>query len=239
MPFKVLSQEQGSQVLREMSLPQGGSTGVYAPRPDTSADSPFSGGTLISGPKRIKYSESATKSGKFALRMRKELDVMQELERSGFSPINFRDQLVVNVPFLRQPGMFNNMAKSGKYQMYENALINFVMAGLRDESGSAIPTPEVLQAMPLYMPLLGDSAEAIKGKQERRINALSGMISASQGAYGESMGNLEKSQFADDASTAMKIRSDLERRAKTDPKLRALIEERKQEILRNARQQGQ
>ena len=123
--------------------------------------------------------------------------------------------------------------------MYENALINFVMAGLRDESGAAIPTPEVLQAMPLYMPLLGDSAETIKGKQERRINALSGMISASQGAYGESMGNLEKSQFADDASTAMKIRSDLERRAKTDPKLRALIEERKQEILRNARQQGQ
>ena len=245
MPFTILDPEQAKEMESAMAKPDQSPSWMekpvtikYAGERNTTADKPFVGGRQISGKKDKKYTEAATKSAKFAVRMQKELDVIEELERSGFSPINVRDQLVANTPFLRQEGMLNNMAKSGKYQIYDNAVKNFVMAQLRDVSGAVVGFEEIRTNMPLYMPILGDSLGAIKEKQERRRNVLSAMIASSQGAYEEFNNDLENSQAAEDASQAQKIRSSLELRAKTDPTLRAEIEEHKAKILRALREQS-
>jgi hypothetical protein len=237
MPFKVLNPEQAKEAESAMAKPDQSQSWMnkpvtinYAGESDVSADIPLAGAIKISGPNKTKYSEAATKSAKFAIRMQTELEVLKRLESSGFTPINFRDQLTVLTPFLRQPGAINNAAKSGKYQIYENAVKNFVMAGLRDESGAAIPTPEIIAAMPLYMPVFGDSIENIREKQQRRENVLNAMISASGGAYEEFKENLDKSQAADDASAAMREQSSLESQAKSDPALRARIEAYKLEL---------
>jgi len=241
MPYTILSPEQAKKMRAAAAKPEQDSSWMdkpisitYENERNQDADRPFAGGRQISKPKREKYTEAATKSAKFAIRMQKELEVLQELESSGFTPINFRDQLVTLTPFLRQEGAINNAAKSGKYQIYENAIKNFVMAGLRDESGAAIPTSEIINAMPLFMPIFGDSLETIQGKQDRRKNVLSAMISASGGAYEEFSKNLAKSEAAEEASAAMKIRNSLENRAKSDPKLRDEIEAYKLNLRRQA-----
>ena len=245
MPFTILDSDQAREMEAAMAKPDQDKswmnkpvTITYLGQRNTDADNPFGVGRQISGKKDKKYTEPATKSAKFAVRMQKELDVIEELERSGFSPINLRDQVVANMPFLRQEGMLNNMAKSGKYQIYDNAVRNFVMAQLRDVSGAVVGAEEIRTNMPLYMPILGDSLQTIKEKQERRRNVLSAMIASSQGAYEEFNQDLENSQAAEDASQAQKIRSSLELRAKTDPKLRAEIEEYKAKILRSLREQN-
>tara|TARA_R110002167_G_scaffold365915_1_gene592050 strand:+ start:687 stop:1457 length:771 start_codon:yes stop_codon:yes gene_type:complete len=183
---------------------------------------------------KTKFNEAENKSGKFAIRMRKELDTLIALEESGFSPLNVRDQSVLLTPFIRQPGFINNMAKSTKFQIYDNAVRNFTMAQLRDVSGAVIGAEEIRTNMPLYMPIFGDGMENIMEKRQRRENVLAAMIASSNGAYERTLESMAKGKKVAEASLADQERLLLEEEAKTDPVLRGKIKDYQEELIRAA-----
>ena len=183
---------------------------------------------------KAKYNEAETKSAKFAIRMRKELDTLIELENSGFSPLNMRDQSVLHIPFIRQPGFINNMAKSTKFQIYDNAVKNFTMAQLRDVSGAVIGAEEIRTGMPLYMPIFGDGMQNIMEKRQRREDVLGAMIASSNGAYERTLESMSKGKRVAEASLADQERLLLEEEAKTDPVLRGKIKNYQEELIRAA-----
>ena len=221
MPTMTMAPEYEARVAREMSG-----------RGDTTADRRII--TSFKPEEKDKFNEAENKSGKFAIRMRKELDTIIELEESGFSPLNMRDQSVLLTPFIRQPGFINNALKSTKFQIYDNAVRNFTMAQLRDVSGAVIGAEEIRTGMPLYMPIFGDGMQNIMEKRQRREDVLGAMIASSNGAYESFVESMAKGKKVGEASFSEQERLLLEEEAKTDPVLRGKINNYQEELIRAA-----
>ena len=149
---------------------------------------------------------------------------MGRLEDSGFDPVNFQDSVLVEyTPFF--PDLAENFLKSSKYQQYQRALTDFIMAQLRDESGAAISAGEFPLAFRIYIPQPGDGPEVIQAKREARRSALyamkAGAGKAFDRAYSEAQG-----VTAGQTPSSEKALIILLERAKKDPELAEKLRQR-------------
>ena len=95
-------------------------------------------GGIIPGTERIKdpLTEGQKRQANFAIRMENALRQIEDLEDSGFNPVNLYDIVVNNLPFV--PDAVERLFSSPKYKQYERAKLDFSTAQLRQETGAVI-----------------------------------------------------------------------------------------------------
>lgn len=103
--------------------------------------------------------EMQAKATGFYGRMVLNSNVIDRLETQG---TQIFDNVVKGIPFA------GNFLTSPEYKQYMYAKDNWIAAQLRDESGAAIGTDEYWNADKQYFPQMGDSAEVIEQKRQRR-----------------------------------------------------------------------
>ena len=74
------------------------------------------------------FTEGAKRQGGFAVRMERALEELERLENAGFNPVNIKDTLVNNIPFV--PNAVENYLSSAEYKQYQRAKIDFSTAQL-------------------------------------------------------------------------------------------------------------
>ena len=62
------------------------------------------------------------KQAGFAVRMESALNELEKLENAGFNPVNIKDTLVNNLPFV--PNAVENYLSSAEYKQYQRAKID-------------------------------------------------------------------------------------------------------------------
>lgn len=72
-----------------------------------------------------------------------------------------------------------NFLNSNERQVSDSAQDEFIAATLRQDSGAAIPDPELERQRRIYFPMAGDGAEAEAQKRMARIRALQGLAQSS------------------------------------------------------------
>lgn len=82
---------------------------------------------------------------------------MDQLEESGFDPVNTVDVLKDNLPFV--PEWLERMMQSPQYKLYNTNKINFSTAQLRRETGAVINDSEIVWINETYFPQYGDGPE--------------------------------------------------------------------------------
>lgn len=180
----------------------------------------------IAGSERLKdpFTVSQKQTAGYAARMQRAVEQMERLEDSGFDPVNFKDSVLVEyAPFI--PDLAENFLKSSKYQQYQRAMTDFIMAQLRDESGAAISAGEFPLAFRIYIPQPGDGPEVIQAKREARRSALSAMKAgagkAFDRAYSEAQGVTEGQTPSSEKALMILLE-----RAKKDPELAEKLRQR-------------
>jgi len=180
----------------------------------------------IAGTEKSKdpFTESQKRDAGFAIRMERALREIEELEDSGFDPVNFKDSVLVEyAPFI--PDLAENFFKSPQYQLYQRAMNDFTTAQLRKETGAVINESEVVFINRSYVPQPGDDPPTIAAKREARQLALAAMIGNAGKAYNKTKKEVEAR--LDDASTdpdeALAI---LRQRAEKDPELAERMRQR-------------
>ena len=95
-------------------------------------------GRVIPGTEKVKdpLTEGQKRQANFAIRMENALRQLEELEDSGFNPVNLYDIVVNNLPFV--PDALERLLSSPKYKQYERAKLDFSTAQLRQETGAVI-----------------------------------------------------------------------------------------------------
>ena len=173
----------------------------------------------IAGTEKSKdpFTEGQKRDAGFAIRIERALREIEELEDSGFDPVNFKDSVLVEyAPFI--PDLAENFLKSPQYQLYQRAMNDFTTAQLRKETGAQINDSEVVFINKSYVPQPGDDPATIAAKREARQLALAAMVGNAGKAYDKT--KKEVDARLDDASTdpdeALAI---LRQRAKNDPEL--------------------
>ena len=172
----------------------------------------------IAGTEKSKdpFTEGQKRDAGFAVRMERALREIDELEDSGFDPVNFKDSVLVEyAPFI--PDLAENFLKSPQYQLYQRAM--------RKETGAVINESEVVFINRSYVPQPGDDPATIAAKREARQLALAAMVGNAGKAYDKT--KKEVDARLDDASTdpdeALAI---LRQRAKNDPELAERMRQR-------------
>ena len=180
----------------------------------------------IAGTEKSKdpFTESQKRDAGFAIRMERALREIEELEDSGFDPVNFKDSVLVEyAPFI--PDLAENFFKSPQYQLYQRAMNDFTTAQLRKETGAVINESEVVFINRSYVPQPGDDPPTIAAKREARQLALAAMVGNAGKAYDKTKKEVEAR--LDDASTdpdeALAI---LRQRAEKDPELAERMRQR-------------
>lgn len=180
----------------------------------------------IAGTEKSKdpFTESQKRDAGFAIRMERALREIEELEDSGFDPVNFKDSVLVEyAPFI--PDLAENFLKSPQYQLYQRAMNDFTTAQLRKETGAVINESEVVFINRSYVPQPGDDPGTIAAKREARQLALAAMVGNAGKAYDKTKKEVEAR--LDDASTdpdeALAI---LRQRAEKDPELAERMRQR-------------
>ena len=180
----------------------------------------------IAGTEKSKdpFTESQKRDAGFAIRMERALREIEELEDSGFDPVNFKDSVLVEyAPFI--PDLAENFFKSPQYQLYQRAMNDFTTAQLRKETGAVINESEVVFINRSYVPQPGEDPPTIAAKREARQLALAAMIGNAGKAYNKTKKEVEAR--LDDASTdpdeALAI---LRQRAEKDPELAERMRQR-------------
>lgn len=180
----------------------------------------------IAGTEKSKdpFTESQKRDAGFAIRMERALREIEELEDSGFDPVNFKDSVLVEyAPFI--PDLAENFLKSPQYQLYQRAMNDFTTAQLRKETGAVINESEVVFINRSYVPQPGDDPDTIAAKREARQLALAAMVGNAGKAYDKTKKEVEAR--LDDASTdpdeALAI---LRQRAEKDPELAERMRQR-------------
>jgi hypothetical protein len=180
----------------------------------------------IAGTEKSKdpFTEGQKRDAGFAVRMERALREIDELEDSGFDPVNFKDSVLVEyAPFI--PDLAENFLKSPQYQLYQRAMNDFTTAQLRKETGAVINESEVVFINRSYVPQPGDDPATIAAKREARQLALAAMVGNAGKAYDKT--KKEVDARLDDASTdpdeALAI---LRQRAKNDPELAERMRQR-------------
>ena len=74
--------------------------------------------------------------------MESALEELERLENAGFNPVNIKDTLVNNLPFV--PNAVENYLSSAEYKQYQRAKIDFSTAQLRQETGAVINESEIV-----------------------------------------------------------------------------------------------
>jgi len=166
--------------------------------------------TFIEGTEKSKspFSGEQRDSAGFAERMVEANKILNAIEDSGFNPVNPKDIMVENAPFI--PKLIEGFFTSPKYKQYEQAKRNFLLAQLRNESGAAIAEHEVESLSMIYFPILNDDPATIAQKRRTREVGVEAMKTAAGNAYQEKATN----------SPAETAKLELIKRAETNPELR-------------------
>ena len=96
----------------------------------------------IVGTEKVKdpFTGDQKKQAGFAVRMENAVAQLEELENSGFNPVNITDMLISNFPLI--PDAIERVFNSSKFKQYERAKIDFSTAQLRQETGAVINESE-------------------------------------------------------------------------------------------------
>jgi hypothetical protein len=155
---------------------------------------------------------------------------MNDIEESGFNPVNTIDSVVDNLPFV--PEWAERMMQSTKYKLYNTNKINFSTAQLRRETGAVINDSEIVWINETYFPQYGEGPEVAALKKEARKEAIDAMELEAGGAYtGLSQ---EETRIEAAANAKRRAISILKRRAETNPELAEEI----RKILLRVRKNG-
>ena len=98
---------------------------------------------IIPGTEKVKdpFTGEQKKQAGFAVRMENAVKQLEDLENSGFNPVNVRDMVVSNLPII--PDSIERVFNSPKFKQYERAKIDFSTAQLRQETGAVINESEI------------------------------------------------------------------------------------------------
>lgn len=188
----------------------------------TSPDSGLQSRT-IAGTEKQKdpFSVDQKDAAGFARRMQIAIEQMEALEDSGFNPVNFGESVIIeDMPFA--PDWAENYMKSAKYQQYQRAMKDFVLAQLRRESGAAITAGEFETARGVYAPEPMDKAPAIADKRQARRVAYATMAEQAGKAF-DPDGRASPEMRDPSAREAL---LELYKRAEKNPELKQLLIEK-------------
>jgi|TARA_R110002050_G_scaffold18924_6_gene54831 hypothetical protein len=161
------------------------------------------------------FGESQSRAAGFTGRMIFSNSRMDDLEESGFNPVNMIDVAKDNLPLV--PEFVERMLMSTKYQLYNTNKINFSTAQLRRETGAVINDSEIVWINETYFPQLGEPQEVHDLKRLARKEAIKAMETEAGSAYeGMSQEESQKKASSDARRRALVI---LRRRAETNPEL--------------------
>ena len=176
------------------------------------------------GKKKSPFTEGQTKDSGFAVRMLSAIDSMENLTNSGFNPTNLYDVLVENLPLI--PDIAENYLLSSKYQQFRRASNDFAQAQLRKETGAQINESEMDMVNMLYIPMPGDTTETLQAKADARRDAAAAMRASAGEAFTEAQKAVDKSRDNRVSIGPDEAMTELLKRAKKDPELRARMRER-------------
>ena len=177
----------------------------------------------IVGTEKVKdpFTGDQKKQAGFAVRMENAVAQLEELENSGFNPVNITDMLISNFPLI--PDAIERVFNSPKFKQYERAKIDFSTAQLRQETGAVINESEIDWIDRTYFPQFGDDSETLMNKRQARKDALAAM----RGQAGEAYTRTKKIvQASGGTPTSEEALEELRKRAKTDPELARKVEEK-------------
>ena len=176
------------------------------------------------GKRKSPFTEGQTKDAGFAVRMFSAIDSMENLTNSGFNPTNLYDVLVENLPLI--PDIAENYLLSSKYQQFRRASNDFAQAQLRKETGAQINESEMDMVNMLYIPMPGDTTETLQAKADARRDAAAAMRASAGEAFTEAQKAVDKSRDNRVSIGPDEAMTELLKRAKKDPELRARMRER-------------
>lgn len=173
------------------------------------------GPRIIGQSKKSIFGESQARAAGFAGRMIFSNGRMDDIENSGFDPVNTIDSVVDNLPFV--PEWAERMMQSTKYKLYNTNKINFSTAQLRRETGAVINDSEIVWINETYFPQYGDGPEVAALKKEARTEAIKAMETEAGEAY-EGLSQEETQALAAKKAKNRAIKI-LRERAKNNPQL--------------------
>jgi|TARA_E500000318_G_C3533340_1_gene201525 hypothetical protein len=178
---------------------------------------------IIPGTEKVKdpFTGEQKKQAGFAVRMENAVKQLEDLENSGFNPVNVRDMVVSNLPII--PDSIERVFNSPKFKQYERAKIDFSTAQLRQETGAVINESEIDWIDRTYFPQFGDDPQTLLDKRQARRDALAAMKGQAGKAYERTKKNVQASGGSPAGEDALE---ELKKRAKSDPNLKKQLEER-------------
>jgi|TARA_R100001460_G_scaffold16977_4_gene36879 hypothetical protein len=179
-------------------------------------------GGVIPGTEKVKdpLTEGQKRQANFAIRMENALRQLEDLEDSGFNPVNLYDIAVNNLPFV--PDAVERLLSSPKYKQYERAKLDFSTAQLRQETGAVINDSEIVWINKTYFPEFGDDPGTMLAKRQARRDAYAGMKGQAGKAYDRT--KKEVQSFGGSAPNEDAL-EELKERAKNNPELQAKLQE--------------
>ena len=179
-------------------------------------------GGVIPGTEKIKdpLTEGQKRQANFAIRMENALRQLEDLEDSGFNPVNLYDVVINNLPFV--PDALERLISSPKYKQYERAKLDFSTAQLRQETGAVINDSEIVWINKTYFPEFGDDPGTILAKRQARRDAYAGMKGQAGKAYDRTKKEVQSFGGSAPSEDALE---ELRERAKTNPELQAKLQE--------------
>ena len=179
-------------------------------------------GGVIPGTEKVKdpLTEGQKRQANFAIRMENALRQLEDLEDSGFNPVNLYDIAVNNLPFV--PDAVERLLSSPKYKQYERAKLDFSTAQLRQETGAVINDSEIVWINKTYFPEFGDDPGTMLAKRQARRDAYAGMKGQAGKAYNRTKKEVQSFGGSAPSEDALE---ELRERAKTNPELQAKLQE--------------
>ena len=177
----------------------------------------------IAGTEKVKdpFTGEQKKQAGFAVRMENAVSQLEDLENSGFNPVNVYDMVVSNLPIV--PDAIERLLNTPKFKQYERAKIDFSTAQLRQETGAVINESEIDWIDRTYFPQFGDDPETLLNKRQARKDALAAM----RGQAGEAYTRTKKIvQSGGGTPTSDEALEELRKRAKTNPDIKRKLEEK-------------
>lgn len=184
--------------------------------------------------KKNPFTEGQTRDAGFAYRMEEAVKRIEDLEASGFNPVNYKDLLV---DYLGGTGFDDSgqpvegglrqwaerMLLSTKYKLYERAKIDFASAQLRKETGAVIAPSEMVWVDKTYFPKWDDPSELMDDYHRTRRAAAGAMRVGAGKAYDDVVRAVKKFEADFGSRTNDEALDVLRERAKTDKALAARL----------------
>ena len=111
--------------------------------------------------KKSPFTADQNKLAGFAVRMENALGILEDLEKKGFNPRNFRDYVLQNAPLIGDTAV-TYLLQSPEFKQYERAALDFMTAQLRFETGAVIAESEIQWVDATYFPKLGDDPKTLE-----------------------------------------------------------------------------